>query len=208
MSKEYRKKGSNFEHYFTVKPGSKLKERETTVELLGLNYTFVIPSSVFGFRKGVDKATEILIKNVLLDGKTLLDLGCGFGIIGIVIKRMHPETRVFLSDINERAVRYAKMNAKRYNLDVDVRQGDGFECWEAMRFDQVLCNPPFAAGKAVWRKMIEDTYAHLITGGTLQTVAYHNKGGKSLEKEMERVFSNVTEIVKKSGIRVYLSRKI
>ncbi len=198
---------SNFEHYFSANPKSKLRERRVDAKLLGLDYTFVIPSSVFGFRKGIDKATEILINHVLLEGKTLLDLGCGFGIIGIVIKRMHPEIRVYMSDINKRATEYAKINAKRYNLDVDIRQGDGFECWRMMKFDQILCNPPFAAGKVVWIKMIEDAYIHLSPKGTLQMVAYHNKGGKSLEREMERVFSNVTEIVKKSGIRVYLSRK-
>ena len=74
-------------------------------------------------------------------------------------------------------------------------------------FDTILLNPPQKAGKDVCFRMIEEAPNHLKEDGTLQIVATHNKGGKTLAKKMEEVFGNVDSIVKKGGVRVYLSRK-
>jgi 16S rRNA G1207 methylase RsmC len=88
-----------------------------------------------------------------------------------------------------------------------VRKGDLYEPWKDMEFDVILSNPPMAAGKSVWEKIVLEAPTYLALGGSLQVVAFHNKGGSRIEGIMRQVFGNCTALVKSGGIRVYLSRK-
>ncbi|RKX39062.1 MAG: class I SAM-dependent methyltransferase [Thermotogae bacterium] len=196
-----------FEHYYTVEPTSKLKVKVTKLVLRnGHEYLFKTPSGVYSYGR-IDKATKILLDHMVVHGESLLDLGCGYGVIGIVAKKEYPRMKVFMSDINKRAVEFAKINAKDNNVDVDIRWGDLYEPWKDMRFDMIVCNPPIVAGKKVWMKIIEDAPEYLNDGGSLQMVAYHNKGGKRIKGYMEKVFGNVEDIWKEGGIRIYRSVK-
>ncbi|RKX48606.1 MAG: class I SAM-dependent methyltransferase [Thermotoga sp.] len=196
-----------FEHYYTVEPTSKLKVKVTKLVLRnGHEYLFKTPSGVYSYGR-IDKATKILLDHMVVHGESLLDLGCGYGVIGIVAKKEYPRMKVFMSDINKRAVEFAKINAKDNNVDVDIRWGDLYEPWKDMRFDMIVCNPPIVAGKRVWMKIIEDAPEYLNDGGSLQMVAYHNKGGKRIKGYMEKVFGNVEDIWKEGGIRIYRSVK-
>ena len=194
-----------FEHYYTKEPQSKLKVREVTLKLKnGHEYNFKAASGVYSFKR-IDKATRILLDHMSVHGKSVLDLGCGYGAIGITIKKEHPEMQVYMSDINKRAVEFAKINAKDNNVEIDIRWGDVYDPWEGMKFDMIVINPPIAAGKKVWMKMIEEAPKHLHDGGTLQVVAFHNKGGKRIKKFMEEIFGNVEDIWKEGGVRIYKS---
>jgi len=196
-----------FEHYYTVEPTSKLKVKVAKLVLRnGHEYLFKTPSGVYSYGR-IDKATKILLDHMVVHGESLLDLGCGYGVIGIVAKKEYPRMKVFMSDINKRAVEFAKINAKDNNVDVDIRWGDLYEPWKDMRFDMIVCNPPIVAGKRVWMKIIEDAPEYLNDGGSLQMVAYHNKGGKRIKGYMEKVFGNVEDIWKEGGIRIYRSVK-
>jgi len=196
-----------FEHYYTVEPTSKLKVKVTKLVLRnGHEYLFKTPSGVYSYGR-IDKATKILLDHMVVHGESLLDLGCGYGVIGIVAKKEYPRMKVFMSDINKRAVEFAKINAKDNNVDVDIRWGDLYEPWKDMRFDMIVCNPPIVAGKRVWMKIIEDAPEYLNDRGSLQMVAYHNKGGKRIKGYMEKVFGNVEDIWKEGGIRIYRSVK-
>jgi len=196
-----------FEHYYTVEPTSKLKVKVAKFVLKnGHEYLFKTPSGVYSYGR-IDKATKILLDHMVVHGESLLDLGCGYGVIGIVVKKEYPRVKVFMSDINKRAVEFAKINAKDNNVDVDIRWGDLYEPWKDMKFDMIVCNPPIVAGKKVWMKIIEDAPDHLNDGGSLQMVAYHNKGGKRIKGYMEEVFGNVEDVWKEGGIRIYRSVK-
>ena len=196
-----------FEHYYTVEPTSKLKVKVAKFVLKnGHEYLFKTPSGVYSYGR-IDKATKILLDHMVVHGESLLDLGCGYGVIGIVAKKEYPRMKVFMSDINKRAVEFAKINAKDNNVDVDIRWGDLYEPWKDMKFDMIVCNPPIVAGKKVWMKIIEDAPEYLNDGGSLQMVAYHNKGGKRIKGYMEKVFGNVEDIWKEGGIRIYRSVK-
>jgi len=194
-----------FEHYYTKEPKSKLKVREATLKLKnGHEYKFKTVSGVYSFKR-VDKATKILLDNMEVHGKSVLDLGCGYGVIGITIKREHPNMDVFMSDINKRAVEFARINAKDNNVEVHIKWGDIYQPWEGKKFDMIVINPPIAAGKKVWMKMIEEAPEYLNDGGTLQIVAFHNKGGRRIKEFMEKIFGNVEDIWKEGGIRIYKS---
>lgn len=196
-----------FEHYYTVEPTSKLKVREARLVLKnGHEYIFKTPSGVYSYGK-IDKATQVLLENLKVHGKKVLDLGCGYGVIGIVLKREYPDLEVYMSDINKRAVEFAKINAKDHNVEVDIRWGNLYEPWEDMKFDMIVCNPPIVAGKKVWMEIVKSAPEFLEEGGSLQIVAYHNKGGRRIRDFMKEVFGNVEELCKTGGIRVYRSVK-
>jgi 16S rRNA G1207 methylase RsmC len=76
-----------------------------------------------------------------------------------------------------------------------------------MKFDMIVCNPPIVAGKKVWMEIVKSAPEFLEEGGSLQIVAYHNKGGRRIRDFMKEVFGNVEELCKTGGIRVYRSVK-
>ncbi len=196
------------DHYYSKSPKSKLKVKHTTIQLKnGHSYKFKSPSGVFAYGKA-NRATECFLNNVKMTGKDLLDLGCGYGTVGIVTRKENPFIRLFMSDINERAVRFAKENALNYNLDAEIKWGNLFEPWKDYMFDMIFFNPPLAAGKEVWMDAVKHSYNHIRENGTIQIVAYHNKGGKRIMLYMKEVFSNVKTLVKSGGIRVYLSVRL
>lgn len=196
-----------FEHYYTENPTSKLTTKLLSLSLKnGHTYKFKAPSGVYG-RKRIDKASILLIENIQLSNEKVLDMGCGYGVIGVTLKKEFPNAEVYMSDINKRAVDFAKINAKNNNANLTIKQGYLFEPWGKDFFDIIVTNPPIVAGKNVLHELIDESKKHLNQNGKLFLVAYHNKGGRSLENYMKEVFGNVKEIEKSGGFRVYFSVK-
>lgn len=194
-----------FEHYYTKSPKSKIVEKIFEFKIKDTKLHFKSVSGVFSFG-APDKASVVLVKNFPEIKGNLLDLGCGYGFIGISLKLKNPDTNLFMSDVNERACEYAKMNANNNDIPATVKIGNGFEPWEDMLFDSISFNPPIAAGKKIWVGLIEEALKHLKINGLMVSVGFHNKGGSTIEREMKRIFGNVSTLVKDGGIRVYLSK--
>jgi 16S rRNA G1207 methylase RsmC len=193
-------------HYFSEKQDSKFIPMKMQVNISGIKFDLFSSSGVFS--KGeLDKGTEILIRTSIVDdGTKVLDLGCGIGTVGIAIKKKYPAAEVLMADINERAVYLAEKNIILNELSgVQARKSDIYSAIDE-KFDVILLNPPQTAGKDICFSMIEKAKEHLNENGTLQLVARHNKGGETLSLKMKEVFSNMTEIAKEAGFRVYLSR--
>ncbi len=138
----------------------------------------------------------------------MLDLGCGYGPVGIVAAASQPNLRVFLVDVNKRAVWLAKQNAKRNNVGtIKVLRGFLYEPVEALEFDIIVCNPPVSAGMSIVSQIVTAAPEHLKRNGSLQLVARTNTGGKRIQRIMEEAFGNVKTLAKKGGYRVLLSKK-
>ncbi len=196
-----------FEHYYTENPTSELRVKEHILTLKnGHQYKFKAPSGVYG-KKRIDKASILLIESVKLTNEKVLDMGCGYGVIGITLKKEYPDITLYMSDINSRAVDFSKINAKDNNAQAIIKQGNLFEPWGNELFDVIVCNPPIVAGKTVLHKLVEQAKVFLVSNGKLFLVAYHNKGGSSLSLYMKKIFGNVSEVEKSGGFRVYLSMK-
>nr|WP_245858666.1 methyltransferase [Petrotoga olearia] len=201
------KKTPSFEHYYSENPTSELTVKELILNLRnGHKYLFKAPSGVYG-KKRIDKASILLIEKVELTNEKVLDMGCGYGAIGIALKKEFPDIDLYMSDINNRAVDFSKINAKNNNINAVIKQGNLFKPWEEEYFDVIVTNPPIVAGKEVLHELVEGSYDHLNENGRLYLVAYHNKGGKGLEDYMKKIFGNVKELEKSGGFRVYLSIK-
>lgn len=198
------------EHYYSKKQTSKLKFRKVKARLLGSEFEFYTAPGVFS-QKYVDKGTEILVNNcVVKDNWHILDIGCGYGVVAIALMKNYKGIKATMSDVNKRSLMLARKNIKAYGLekDAEVIESDVYgNISRKSEFDAILCNPPQSAGKEICFKIIEVSQKFLKKGGLLQIVARHNKGGRQLSRKMKEVFGNVMDIAKKSGYRVYVSKK-
>jgi len=197
------------EHYYTKEQKSEFRPVKITIRVSGRVFDIYTAGGVFSPKK-LDNGTRLLIeKAAVQDGWKVLDFGCGYGVLGIALKKAHPAIELAMSDVNSRAVKLANMNLKMHNINAEVFQSDVFsnKSLAVMEFDTILLNPPQTAGKKVCFRMITESHGHLKRGGLLQIVARHQKGGKHLSQKMEEVFGNVSETAKGSGYRVYVSEK-
>ncbi len=195
------------QHYYTENPDSEIKEKTFFENLSGLQLEFTSVSGVFSFGSKIDKASCNLIKNFNPSGNNVLDIGCGYGAIGLYIKAIFPAQKVTMIDINNRALNYAKNNANTNKLEVEILNSNLFSSLSNRIFDDIVSNPPIAAGKELNTHLIEEAYQHLSQNGSLWLVAFHNKGGSTLKNIMMNIFGNVADIDKSGGIRVYKSLK-
>lgn len=194
------------QQYFAARPQATSRLREVHARLRGRSWTFLTDRGVFGHR-GVDAGTRLLIEAMVV-GPTdeVLDLGCGYGPVGLVAATMAPSGRVVMTDINERAVALAAENARRCGLaNVEVLVGDGCTPVSGRHFDVVVTNPPIRAGRATLRRLFQDARDHLNEGGRLYFVARTAQGAKTLAREVAGIFGNSQEMKKGGGYRVYVS---
>lgn len=198
------------EHYFSEKPKSELVREHFSVPILGHSLEINSGSGIFSL-KYMDSGTKLLIENAkpTLQTHDVLDLGCGYGIVGIALKKAYPKINIVMSDINERALKFTRENCKANDIDADIIKSDIFSNpnLNSKTFDMILTNPPFSSGKEVCKQFIEQSQKHLRLNGLFLLVAPHRKGGLSLKSHMLSAFGNVGELSKKSGYRVYISVK-
>ena len=189
-------------HYYSQEPNVPLKTKIIEVVIRGERFRFITSSGVFSFGK-LDRGTKLLIENMVLEKNwRVLDLGCGYGAIGIVASRF--VNYVVMTDINKRAVSIAKKNLKINNVkNAEVRWGHLYEPVKGERFHSIITNPPVHAGKDVLREIVINAPLHLYDGGLLQIVIRTNQGAKYIKSLMERNFKEVIEVSKGSGFRVY-----
>lgn len=193
-------------HYYSETQDSDITLRTGIVMIRGKAFQFITSSGIFSPKK-IDIGTRLLVENMQLYGKKILDAGAGYGVVGIVAAALKPEAEVTMVEINERAATLAEKNARINKVNVRVVKGDFFKPLDNETFDCVLINPPIAAGMSKIRKFLEDSTSHLDSGGVIQLVARHNKGGSVIKKMMQEIFGNVEETKKGSGFRIYLSKK-
>ncbi len=183
-------------HYFTDNRNLEQNRKEIPFRFLGVYYTFVTDNGVFS-KTEVDFGTCVLLKTIAAEdlGSSILDLGCGYGVVGVVCKTLFPKSKVVSVDVNPRATELAEINAKQQGVDIDVRLSDKYT-QVPERFTSILTNPPIRAGKEVIYQMFEEGYDHLEDGGCLWVVIRKQQGALSAKKKIEEVYGNC-EIVKK-----------
>ena len=192
------------EHYFTSRPTSESDPREIVAQLRGKDYRFVTEAGVFS-RSKVDRGTRLLIDTLPIPSQgRMLDLGCGYGPVGIVAAREQPGLEVVMVDINQRAVELARINAGLNDVPgVDIRHGEGFSMVPERDFTLIASNPPIRAGKQVMYPLLANAKDHLLPNGTLYVVIRTKQGASSLERHLTTIYSRVDTIAKGGGYRVF-----
>ncbi len=194
------------DHYFTKNPTSVEHPRTISIFVNGKNILFKTSSSMFS-PKRIDPATLLLIENMQLPEGTprVLDMGAGYGPIGICAAIGRPSAEIVMAEINERASRLAKENViAARTTNVTVVESDFFSNITGS-FDVILSNPPIAIGMKCIEEFIRESKTRLNQDGSLQLVARHNKGGSRIAGMMENVFGNCDTITKGGGFRVYIA---
>lgn len=180
--------------YYAENPDAPHDIHELRVELLGKNMTFLTDAGVFS-KKMVDFGSQLLLKCLEVnEGETVLDVGCGYGPLGLSLAKAYG-AQVTMVDINNRALDLARQNAERNKVEVAIFQSNIYEQVEG-KFDHVISNPPIRAGKQVVHEIIEKSRDFLKDGGDLTIVIQKKQGAPSAKSKMEDVFGNC-EIVKK-----------
>jgi 16S rRNA (guanine1207-N2)-methyltransferase len=197
------------EHYYSSQPTSGHQIQEFTATLRGVSLRLRTDAGVFS-KNRLDSGTALLIEALPLspDLRSVFDLGCGYGPIGLTVAKLLPQAAVAMSDINQRATELAAHNAAANGItNVTIRTGEGFTPFAGLRFDLIVTNPPIRAGKQVIYPLVDQALHALNPGGSFVAVILTRQGAKSLERKMADVFGNVRELEKGGGYRVVQSVK-
>ncbi len=202
-------------HYFDAQPETPGDERR--IEFIYREKSFVFHSSAGVFSKNhLDDGSLALLDGAYkrfsaltqpLTG-TLLDLGCGYGVLGIVLKRFFPKLTLVLADINRRALELAEKNTRENRIGhTEVLAVDGWEGLAERSFDFVVSNPPIRAGKKTVFAFFAGAAEQLVNGGLFITVVAKQQGADSAKKELLRLFGNCEVIHRSKGFQVFCCEK-
>ncbi len=196
------------EPYFAKRPTSVRRPADLRVVIRGLPFTFRTDAGVFS-RSELDRGTELLLEALDLGPcELILDLGCGYGAIGIAAARLSEGGHVILTDVNERAVALARANvATNGATNAEVRRGDLYEPVAGLSFDHIVCNPPIRAGRPVVDRIVTEAPEHLLDGGRLWLVARTKQGADSIRARMADAFGNASVVKRGGGYKVLRSVK-
>lgn len=191
--------------YYAENPDSAHDIHELKVTLLGQSFTFLTDSGVFS-KKMVDYGSQVLLNSLEFNqGETLLDLGCGYGPLGISLAKVQG-IKPTMVDINNRAIDLAKQNANKNGVDADIYQSNIYEKVTGT-FDHVISNPPIRAGKQVVHAIISESINYLNDGGDLTIVIQKKQGAPSAKAKMEEIFGNVEILKRDKGYYILQSKK-
>ena len=196
------------DHYFTVLPKSESKLGLISATLRGRNFEFLTSSGVFSKRQ-VDLGTRLLIEEMTLPHEGfVLDLGCGYGPVGIAAAACNSNLRVIMTDVNMRAINLAKINAKKNHVEnVEFRWGSLYEPVEDLTFNCILSNPPVSAGMKTVKNIIAMAPKFMAQKATLQMVVRSKVGAKILPQVFEEKIGKFQILAIKSGYRVLAAEK-
>ncbi|HHY22356.1 MAG TPA: class I SAM-dependent methyltransferase [Bacilli bacterium] len=197
------------EHYYSEKPTVQSEEKRWSYVLLGERFQFITDRGVFS-KEEVDFGSKLLIENFSeanVEGP-ILDVGCGYGPIGLALAKRYSKRTVWMTDINERAVGLAERNATLNHIDnVVIKQGFLLS-HITESFANVVTNPPIRAGKKVVHQIFEEAYERLISGGELWVVIQKKQGAPSALEKMKSHFSEVEVVGKKKGYYIIKAKKV
>ncbi|SDN77446.1 class I SAM-dependent methyltransferase [Bacillus sp. OK048] len=189
------------EHYYSRSQKVESDPKDWDFILRNQLFRFKTDNGVFSKRE-VDFGSRLLIEAFVLpdaDGP-VLDVGCGYGPIGLSIAKNYPERIVHMIDVNERALELAKANAEQNSINnVHIYESDTLKNVHELNFAAILSNPPIRAGKKTVHAILEQSHEHLETLGELWVVIQKKQGAPSAIEKLKELFSTVETIDKSKG---------
>lgn len=189
-------------HYF--KKGRMGEKCFISLIIQGYTLEFLTYTSLFSGRE-VDLGTRLLLEYIKIPEKGIvLDVGCGYGVIGISIAKINSELKVYMVDINPLAVKVSRYNAKLNKVDdrVIVLQGDCYKPVENTVFQAIYSNPPLSAGREVVENIVLNAKKYLGEKGFAQFVIA--QGREYIVNKVKQEYRVVGEINKKGYTILYL----
>lgn len=186
-------------HYFT-NDNLESNLKKIIVNVRDKKFVFNTDNGVFS-KRGLDFGSRTLIDTLLsldISGKCL-DVGCGYGVIGIILSSFF-NLDVDMIDVNKRAVHLAVMNLKENDVSARAFYSNVYENVDK-KYDIIVTNPPIRAGKDIVYKILFGARDYLVLGGALYFVINKDQGAKSVIKDLSAVAS-VTVLKKNKGFFV------
>lgn len=183
-----------------------LKNIDMTINQTTLK--FQTDKGVFS-KTGLDYGTRVLLENIHLSDQEIkvVDMGCGYGPIGLYVAKTYPKSFVYMVDINQRAIDLALKNKELNRIkNVEISQGFLFENI-IHQVDVILTNPPIRAGKQVVFTLYEQAYQKLNSGGILYVVIQKKQGAPSTKEKLESLFGHVDILDKNKGYWILSAKK-
>lgn len=189
------------DHYYSAAPASAHRYAECAYTYRGRELKFTTDAGVFS-RGEVDFGTDVLLRALPEEmAGRVLDLGCGWGAVGISVGKKYPACQIVMSDVNERALELAQSNAAKNGVRVQAVQSDGLDQVEGP-FDWILTNPPIRAGKQVIYRLFAQSAQKLREQGTMYLVIRKQQGAESAIKYLKTLFEQVDTVEKSGGFWV------
>jgi 16S rRNA (guanine1207-N2)-methyltransferase len=202
------KRKSGAEHYFTALPKSDAKLGLIHTTLRGSSFKFLTASSVFS-KKRIDLGTKLLIEAMVLpETGSVLDVGCGYGAVGIAAAASNPRLHVIMTDVSTRAVHLARQNVEKNKVhNAEARGGYLYQPVKGLAFNCVLSNPPVSAGMETVKAIIIEAPQVMADKATFQMVIRSKIGAKTLPSIFNATFGSCTILARKSGYRILIAKK-
>ncbi|WP_069366442.1 class I SAM-dependent methyltransferase [Salisediminibacterium beveridgei] len=198
------------DHYYSGKPGSESKQKMISETLKGRDFTFIVDRGVFSGH-AVDFGSKLLIEHFEEPQAAgdILDIGCGWGPIGLAVAAAYPERQIGMIDVNERSVSLAKVNAGKNSItNQTIALKDATDGLSDSNYAAVLTNPPIRAGKDVVFRIYEEAVRSLQAEGELWVVIQKKQGASSTKKKLEELGLHVRTVAKQKGYFVFAGKKI
>lgn len=194
-------------HYFKNSENTPSNRRELSFRFLGLDLTFISDDGIFAKSKP-DEGSLLLAQTAIemkLSGQ-ILDMGCGYGLVGLLVKKFDPSVTIDGIDVNIRAVECASASAARLGLQASYTVKDG-RAELGQVYDAILLNPPIRTGKETIFELYRNAYQHLKPQGSLIIVIRRQQGAASSFKELQSIFPTVSRIKHHKGYEIIKSDK-
>ena len=196
-------------HYYSEKPTVESDRRKWEAELRGQKMKFTSDAGVFS-KKEIDFGTRLLLESFVVqdpNGK-ILDVGCGYGPIGLTLAKENSSCQIYMVDINERALELTELNAKLNDIrNVTVQKSHLLSSLTGTMFTSILSNPPIRAGKKVVHQLFEEAFEQLDSLGELWIVIQKKQGAPSAIEKLESLFAEVTVVKKSKGYFIIKAKK-
>lgn len=196
------------DHYFSNDPSSKSNRKRWEYTLRGSRFVFLSDHGVFS-KNEVDFGSRLLIEAFQMPDVQgdVLDVGCGYGPVGLSLAKESRERMVHMVDVNERALELAGENAANNQIEnIRIYKSSVYENVSG-QYAAILSNPPIRAGKQVVHEILEKAVDHLVPGGELWIVIQKKQGAPSAMKKLEEVFDDVEVVEKNKGYYIIKSKK-
>jgi 16S rRNA (guanine1207-N2)-methyltransferase len=194
-------------HYFENDANQNYQAHTMSFELDGKTYSLSSSTGLFSHEK-LDTGTRILLEEILkrqTPPKNLLDLGCGIGVVGVVLGQVF-QCEVTCIDISEQASKIAAQNLKKYGISGEVLCQNGLSQEQGM-YECIVLNPPIRTGKESIYALFEQAIAHLQQDGTFWIVMRKQHGAASALTFLESLDVKAKRVARDKGYWIIQVKK-
>jgi 16S rRNA (guanine1207-N2)-methyltransferase len=196
------------DHYFTADPAAPFQRALVRAEVWGHELALTSGSGVFAQGR-LDVGTSVLFRETEPPaGGRILDLGCGYGVIGLAVCVAVPDATVTGVDVNRRAVLLANENAEALGVADRFTATTPDEVPEGEEYDEIWSNPPIRIGKAALHDLLLTWLPRLAPGGRAVLVVGKNLGADSLQRWLGEQGYPTERLASAKGFRVLETRRV